>query len=529
MTHNANTALACDDGTLGQLITTAVARYPERVAFIQDDRCLSYRELGDRISQAVQLFRTLGLQRHDTIAQLSGNRPEVFIVVAAAYVYGLRSVTLHPAAGLADHRHVLNDCCATLFIGESDYAERVDALHAQCRKVQHWWSHDAMEGKSPGTACFWATASTFPAQTLRSCTQSSDVLRLAYTGGTTGRPKGVKLSDRALMSNTLGWLAGLALTDGVRYLCPAPISHGAGSLIFPTLMRGGTVILQRGFDPAKFAAAVRTHEAQLTWLVPTMLYGLLDYLRVSPQSWPSLQTLVYSAAPATPERIREALARIGPVLHQSYGQTEAPNTILMLDRADHVRADTRQLSAAGRPYPNLSIALLNEEDHEVKVDEVGEICVKGSLVMDGYLNHDEQTAQTMRSGWLHTGDLARRDSDGLYYIVGRKKDLIISGGFNVYPREVEDVLTLHPDVVTAAVFGLPDLKWGEAVTAAVVLRPHASASAAELIHFVRERKGAICAPKNLVFIDGLPLTALGKPDKKALVEQFSIVAKKESP
>ncbi|MDR1968111.1 MAG: AMP-binding protein [Burkholderiaceae bacterium] len=509
---------ARDNGTLGQWLVQAIERFADRVAFIQDQRRVTYRELGASISQAIQYFDALGLKRGDTVAQLCGNRPEVFVIVAAAYIHGLRSVTLHPAAGLKDHIHVLTDAEAKCFIGETAYGERAAALRAHGPQVAHWRSHD------PGTPewpCLGAEAQAFTPQALYANTRPEEVMRLSYTGGTTGRSKGVQLSDRAVLTNTLLWLSGMGLPEGVRYLCPAPISHGAGSLVVATLVRGGTVILQRGFDAARFVAGAQTHQAQLTWLVPTMLYGLLDHLRAHPQQrMPSLQWLVYSAAPAAPERLREALQRLGPVLYQSYGQTEAPNTILMLDRADHAAASLKRLSAAGRPYPGLTVALLDEQEREVGAGEIGEICVQGPLLMSGYLNQPEQSAETLRNGWLHTGDLGRRDSDGLYYIVGRKKDMIISGGFNVYPREVEDTLAQHPAVSAAAVFGVPHPKWGEAVTAAVVLRAPAQASAAELIDFVRQHKGPVCAPKTVHFIDAIPLTAIGKPDKKTLADRF---------
>jgi fatty-acyl-CoA synthase len=510
---------ARDNGTLGQWLVNSIERFAGRAAFVQGERRVTYRELGESISRAIQCFDALGLKRGDTVAQLSGNRPEVFVIVAAAYIHGLRSVTLHPTAGLGDHIHVLDDSQAKFFVSETAYGERAAALREHCPHVAHWRSHDQ---DTPGLPCFSAEARAFAPQALNARTQPEDVMRLSYTGGTTGRSKGVQLSDRAVLTNTLLWLSGLGLPEGVRYLCPAPISHGAGSLVVATLVRGGTVILQRGFDAARFVADAQAHQADMTWLVPTMLYGLLDHLREHPaQQMPSLQWLVYSAAPAAPERLREALQRLGPVLHQSYGQTEAPNTILMLDRADHARADFKRLSAAGRPYPGLTIALLDDDDREVGIGEVGEICVQGTLLMSGYLHQPEQTAEAMRNGWLHTGDLGRRESDGLYYIVGRKKDMIISGGFNVYPREVEDTLTQHPAVSAAAVFGVPHPKWGEAVTAAVVLHAAKQAAAADLIDFVRQHKGPVCAPKTLVFIDAIPLTALGKPDKKALVKHFS--------
>ncbi|HEV2570420.1 MAG TPA: AMP-binding protein [Beijerinckiaceae bacterium] len=510
--HTMNWGTIRSAGTLGELIVNSIERYPGRTAFIQDERSITYRALGAQIAQAIGLFRQRGLQPGDAVAQLSGNRPEVFTIIAAAYIFGLRSVTLHATAGLSDHVHVLADCSPKLFVGEKYHAERLSDLRAQSPQIPHWYSHDDNDAV-PG---FWQEASQCAIEPLTARTSCEDIIRLAYTGGTTGRAKGVMLSDRALMTNTMAWLAGIPLPDGVRYLCPAPISHGAGSLMFPTLARGGCAILLRGFNVENFVDAAQKYQAELTWLVPTMIYDLLDKAKHRARDLASLRALVYSGAPAAPARLREALDMLGPVLIQSYGQTEAPNTVLMLNQSDHISGDDKRLSSAGRPYPGAQVALLGDDGQPVAAGEAGEICVRGPLVMSGYWQQPEQTAETLKGDWLHTGDVGYRDSEGYYFIVDRKKDMIISGGFNVYPREIEDVLTQHPDVAAAAVYGIPDPKWGEAVTACVRLHAGAKVSTADLIALVRQHKGPVHAPKSLAFVDQIPLTPLGKPDKRAL-------------
>jgi fatty-acyl-CoA synthase len=251
-----------------------------------------------------------------------------------------------------------------------------------------------------------------------------------------------------------------------------------------------------------------------------MIYTLLDHARTRTIDFSHLHCLTYGAAPMTPARIREAMNVFGPVLVQGYGQTEAPNTLLTLTREDHLSPDDRRLASAGRPYPGITLAVLDAEDQPVRQGEVGEICVRGSLVMSGYWKQPEQTAEALRNGWLHTGDMAWQDEEGYFYIVDRKKDMIISGGFNVYPKEIENVIASHDAVAAVAVIGVPDPKWGEAVKAVVVLRPDASVDAAQLIALVRERKGPVAAPKSVDFVEGLPLTALGKPDKKALRARY---------
>jgi fatty-acyl-CoA synthase len=208
------------------------------------------------------------------------------------------------------------------------------------------------------------------------------------------------------------------------------------------------------------------------------------------------------------------------VLMQSYGQSECPSNITVLTQDDHMRPEPDILTSAGKPYPNVTVRLLNDEDKPVNRGEVGEICIRSPLVMDGYWKQPELTAETMRNGWLHTGDMAYQDPKGYFHLVDRKKDMIISGGFNVYPKEVENLLTTHPAVAAAAVIGVPDDKWGEAVKAVVVLRPGREVDAETLKSLVRESKGAVNTPKSVDFVDALPLTVLGKPDKKALRDRY---------
>ncbi|GAA0504357.1 AMP-binding protein [Pigmentiphaga daeguensis] len=499
---------------LGDLILAALRRWPDRLALVDETHRLSYGELEQRIATALGIFGRLGLRPGDTVAQLSGNRNEMFCIMAAAYIGGFRSVTLHPVAGANDHAAILDDCRPALVVGESPYAERLAWLKERCVRVGHWRSHDTGDGLPP----FWQEAhAAEPAAQVRG--EPEDIIRLAYTGGTTGKPKGVMLSNRAMAANARLWLEGLEWPDGVRCLCSAPISHGAGSLIYPTLARGGTVYLQRGFSAERWLATVQAEGINTTFIVPTMIYALLDHPATRGADLSSLRALVYGAAPISPPRIREALSVFGPVLVQTYGQTEAPNTILILDQAAHAAADEARLASAGRPFPGLDVRLLDDLNQPAAAGQIGEICVRGPLLMSGYHNAADETAATLRDGWLHTGDLARQDDDGYFYLVDRRKDLIISGGFNIYPREIEDVLATHPEVHASAVIGIPDAKWGEAVKAIVVRRGE-RIQPQELIDYIRARKGSVHAPKSVDFVDALPLTGLGKPDKRALRQRY---------
>lgn len=506
---------AIQGGTVADLLLTALARYPDRTAFANDEATLSYRQLGEQISRIAQHLDHLGLKPGGAVAQLGVNRFEVFAIVSAAYLRGLRSVTLHAQGSEADHAFILNDCGAQVVVVDADHGARGQALQRLCPQVRVWHALGDIAGFEPLLPAL-AAYTPQAVQDMRPCGDGETVVRIAYTGGTTGQPKGVMLSNRALATNAVIDLAAKDFPADMRYLCVAPISHGGGSLVLPTLMRGGCVTLVRGFSVDRVIVAIQRHACNVSWLVPTMLYALLDSGRAHEVDWSRFHTLVYSAAPASPTRLQQALALMGPVLLQSYGQTEAPNSVLILGRQDHVGLDAAQLAAAGRPSPLMRVSLQDDSGQEVPDGERGEICVRGPLVMSGYLNRPEETAAALAGGWLHTGDIAYKAADGLYHIVDRKKDVIISGGFNVYPKEIEDALCSHPAVAAAAVIGAPHDKWGEMVTAYVQLKPGSAVAEQALVALVREAKGAVATPKRLEFVDALPLTALGKIDKKAL-------------
>jgi len=280
----------------------------------------------------------------------------------------------------------------------------------------------------------------------------------------------------------------------------------------------------RGFTPAGFLQAVERDRITSTIVVPTMLVVLLESPLLGTSDLSSLRTIVYGAAPITSSTLRRALSAFGPILIQSYGQTEVFAQISVLGKADHVAAAANPalLTSAGRAVAIADVRIGDDDCHEVPDGELGEILVRGPHSFLGYLNKPAETEAVMTGGWLHTGDIGRRDHDGFLHITDRKKDLIISGGFNVYPREVEDVLDTHPLVRECCVVGLPDEKWGERVTAVLVVdagtdRP---ALAQELIALVRERKASVYAPKSVHFVDAMPLTSVGKYDKNALVHRF---------
>jgi fatty-acyl-CoA synthase len=309
-----------------------------------------------------------------------------------------------------------------------------------------------------------------------------------------------------------------------RVLSCAPLSHAGAAMTLPTLLKGGTLLVLPQFEPVAVMDAIQRHRINCTMMVPTMIYALLDHPRFGDFDLSSLETVFYGASAISPARLKEAIERIGPVFFQFYGQAECPQTITVLRKAEHDPDDPLRLASCGRPVPWLDVELLDDRGDPVPDGEPGEICVRGPLVMDGYRDNPELNAEVFRHGWLHTGDIAVRDPGGFLRIVDRKKDMIVTGGFNVYPREVEDVLTTHPDVSAAAVIGVPDERWGEAVTAYIVPRSGRSPDPEALKTLVRDHKGRFQTPKTIHFIEQLPLTAVGKPDKKALRARHNAAA-----
>ena len=499
--------------TLGELVLRSVKRYRDRVAFVFDDREITYREMGDRISQIMLAMKEAGLARGAGLCLLSSTRPETFYVRIAANLLGVRFTALHPMGSASDQAYILADSQAYALIVDETFT-------GQGRKITEALSHPVNVyglGSDALGADLLAAALRHEPVSLWCEAVPSDLSGLVYTGGTTGRSKGVMHTHRSTVANILMCLAEWEWPKEVRLLVMTPLSHAAGALVVPVLVRGGAIYLQDGFEPEAMLRCVAENRITVTFLVPTMIYVLLDHPGLRDADVSSLELVIYGASPMSPTRLLEALDIFGPVFMQLYAQSEAPMTVTTLNTWDHV---PDRLASCGQPMVGVHVKLLDDDDQEVPTGEVGEICVRGPLVMEGYWNKPEETAAALRGDWLHTGDMAYQDEDGFYYIVDRKKDMIISGGFNVFPKEIEDVLTAHPSVADAAVISVPDDKWGEAVKAVVILRPGMEASEMELIAAVRDAKGAVYSPKSIDFSDSLPVTRLGKPDKKALRARY---------
>jgi len=477
---------------LATWLVRAAARRPEAVAIFHGERPWStWRQLAERAARVAGGLRERGVRPGDRVAFSMANRPEYLLGLYGTWWAGAAAVPinakLHPRelAYIVEHsgaRLVIDDPAQVLAL------ERGDALASQ--------------------------------------PLASDALAwLFYTSGTTGRPKGAMLSHRNLAQMTLGYLADVdAVNPGDALLHAAPLSHGSGLYNFTHLVRGAAQVVPEsgGFDAAEVAGLLRAHANVSFFAAPTIVKRLADAV-AGPEDVPGLKTLVYGGGPMYLADLQHALARLGPRLAQIYGQGETPMTITVLDKAAH--RDTghprhlARLASVGVANSVVEIALRDAAGRDMPAGEIGEVCVRGAVVMSGYWHDPEATARALRDGWLWTGDLGALDEDGFLTLKDRSKDLIVSGGSNIYPREVEEVLLLHPSVAEASVVGAPDPEWGERVVAFVVARgtapPEADLDRLCLEHIARFKR-----PKEYRFVDALPKNHYGKVLKTELRDRL---------
>jgi fatty-acyl-CoA synthase len=514
----------------GHLMVAALKRHRDRPVLHLGDVTLTGGQLADRMSQYVQAFEALGAGTGVAGALLAPNRPEVLFILGAGQAQGFQRTSLHPLGSAEDHAYVINDAGITVLVVDPYFADRAVELVERCPGLTKVLTIGPVPESlsSVGTDLIEAAAG-FEAQPLAARTLPPDhIVSISYTGGTTGKPKGVIGTAQAMNTMSQIQLAEWEWPESPQFLMCTPLSHAGAAFFVPVVLKGGTLFVLGRFDPAEVLAAIEKHRIDSLMVVPTMLYALLDHPDSRTRDLSSLETVYYGASAINPVRLAEAIERFGPIFAQYYGQSEAPMAISYMAKGDHVDDNGKpvepRLTACGRPTAFVRTALLDEAGEPVAQGEPGEICVAGPLLASGYWKLPEVTAETFRDGWLHTGDVAREDEDGFWHIVDRTKDMIVTGGFNIFPREVEDVVAEHPAVAQVAVIGTPHEKFGEAVTALVVLRDGSTldeATVADIQQLVKDRKGSVHVPKEVITIESIPLTGLGKPDKKALRAQFA--------
>ena len=495
---------------------------PDAPCLTTDGRSGSYAEVRELSFRIAAALARRGVEPGDTVAILSANDPTAFTCVFGISRAGAVWCPINPRNEAAENRELLElfECGTLIF--QASFAPLVAQLSGLTTLV-------CLDGVVEG-ALVWdefldgATDGPLPGDGSLDRPSADDLAMIVGTGGTTGRPKGVMLTGANLEAMTAITLMSYPFEGRPTYLALAPLTHAAGVLCFPVLALGGEIVVMRTPDVGMFLTLVRDHRVTHTFLPPTLIYLVLDHPGLSSADLSSLQCFWYGAAPMSATRLAEALIRIGPVMGQLFGQTEAPMMISTLAPRDHFHPDgsvaTERLSSAGRPSPLVTVAVMAEDGALLRRGERGEIVVRGSLVMRGYHRDPGATAAASAHGWHHTGDIGYLDEDNYLFIVDRAKDMVITGGFNVYSTEVEQAVMAHPAVRDCAVIGLPDEKWGERVTAVVALRPGRELDAVELIAFVKQRIGSVKAPKQVEIWPDLPRSKVGKVLKNEIKQRF---------
>ncbi|SCX44719.1 Acyl-CoA synthetase (AMP-forming)/AMP-acid ligase II [Klenkia marina] len=464
------------------------------------------QEVSHRVARA--LVRS-GVRPGQSVAVLSANDPVAFACVFGIARAGAVWAPVNPRNQAAENRELLDLFGCTALLYQAAFAPLVAQIRDQLPALTTLVCLDAEDTGAPSLAQWLdgVPADPFEVEPV------DDVVMVVGTGGTTGRPKGVLLTSRSIETMSAITLMSYPFEGRPVYLALAPLTHAAGVLCFPVMALGGQVVVLPKPSLDDFLDAVPRHRVTHTFLPPTLVYMLLDHPRSAVTDLGSLQCFWYGAAPMSVARLTEALERGWPMA-QLFGQSEAPMMISTMSPADHRRPDgsvaVEHLSSAGRPSPLVTVAIMADDGTLLPTGERGEIVARSSLVMAGYLGDPAATAAASAHGWHHTGDIGYLDAENWLYVVDRAKDMIITGGFNVYSAEVENALTAHPDVADAAVVGVPDEKWGERVVAVVQARPGAQLDAAAVTAFVKERIGSVKAPKELHVWPDLPRSTVGK-------------------
>ncbi|WP_205631325.1 class I adenylate-forming enzyme family protein [Brevibacterium linens] len=502
---------------------------PNGLAFVTDDESWTYDEAGRMVNRLANAMAERGIAKDSVVAVLSPNSPTAWFCVLATWRLGATWVPLNPDYPSDDMAELLNRFDVDMLIYSPLLGDRVEELRERNTSV----SALSALGEGAADGNLLARAAEQSDEHQAADVDSDDVAVISPTGGTTGLPKGVMITHRNISIMVAHQM--LALEYGPHEkqvnLVAAPMTHSAGFVTLQATARGGTVVIIPRATADGVLSAVKKYSVTETFLPPTVIYRLLDKLQSQPRTDYTLRHLIYGAAPMSTEKLRQGIDMLGPVFVEVYGQMEAVAAIALMRPDEHLGengqpADDYRLSSCGRPCPLIEVTIRDPENlEELATGETGEVCVRGDLVMKGYYKDPEKTAQTIVNGWLRTGDLGHCDQEGYLHITDRLKDLIISGGFNVYPSEVEQAIWGHPAVMDCAVIGVPHDDWGEQVCAFVELNVGAEATEEELRKYCRERLGPVRTPKEFN-IEVLPRSANGKVLKKVLRERRILGARR---
>ena len=495
---------------------------PERACFVEGERRTSYRDVKALTERVARKLQGLGIARDRKVGVLSINSSDAFSCVLGALRAGAVWVPLNPRSAPTEQAFVLDAFDVEVLVFHSLFAPVIDALRPKLSRIRAFVCVDREHGDIPSLPSWLEGVAAGP---VPRDTSPDSLALIAGTGGTTGVPKGVMLSHRNMLAFSAAFMSLTPADTPPVHLVIAPMTHAAGALCFPALGRGGTNVIMSKPDPQAILAAMARHRVTDLFLPPTLIYALLAQPNVRDFDYSALRYFVYGAAPMSTTKLREAIEVFGPVMTQMFGQTEAPMIITFMTPREHLGADGKpagdeRLTSCGRATPFVDVAVMGEDGSLLPDGQAGELVVRGDLVMGGYYKNEAATAEASRNGWHRTGDVGLRDADGWFHIVDRKKDMIISGGFNIFSAEVEQAMLAHPAILDCAAIGVPDDKWGEAVKAVVQLKPGASTDETALIEHAKALLGSVKAPKTVEIWPDLPRSTVGKVLKKDIRARY---------
>ena len=508
--------------TLNHLFYNALKHHGENPALRFQDQELTYKQLlqaGNRVAHAL---RKSGVEPNTPVALLMSNCLEFIISDMGLNLAGGTKIPLNDMLGEKEIKYILQDSEAKVAIVGANFLKIISKIKEDLPKLETIIAVIDDEVCPQGIISWNSFQANEPDHDFHVKVYPEDRALIAYTGGTTGLPKGVVHSQENIAVNLFSHTIEMELGGAERILLMSPLPHSAGMVMQAGILKGALHFIEKGFDPQLVLNRVEQDKITFTFMVPTMIYRVMDQMEERDYDFSSLQTILYGAAPITESRLKQGLQLFGPVFTQLYGQTEAPNFICRLKKSDHLLTGdkTKRLRSCGQPALMSQVKIVDENGTEVPVGVEGEIVAKTPYNMIEYHMQSEKTAETLKNGWLHTGDVGMKDEDGYIYLFDRKKDMIISGGMNVYTSEVENVIQRHPAVAQVAVIGVPHPDWGEAVMAVIVPKPDMNQNEASILELCNQELSKYKRPKEIRFVAALPLTPYGKIDKKELRRPF---------
>ena len=511
--------------SVGDALKKALENNKRRIAFEVGGVEYTYGSVHETVNRMANGLLNLGLERGDRVVIMTTNRIEYVYVDLAVAMAGLVKVPLNIMLNNKDIDYALKDSGARAVVLDEVFVKKTNLFFKDYDFIDHIICvPEPTRTLMPGVIDINKLINKSPSMHPETEAAPEDLLAIMYTGGTTGEPKGVMHTHKSCLSIYYSLIVDQHIQEDEVLLLATPLPHATGFFIPTCLFKGAKAIITDGFKADEFFQLVEEKGITFTFTVPTIIYALIDCPEREKRDFSSLRTVLYGGAPILPRRLEEAIELMGPIFQQGYAQMEVACCGTIFTHKQHVEViesgDKNKLQSCGHPVMIAQISIVDEGGKEVPTGEVGEIIIRGPHMMAGYWQKEEETGKTIVDGWLHTGDLGSVDEDGFIYVRDRKKDMIITGGLNVYSMEVENVLSRHPEVAEVIVLGVPDPKWGEQVLSIIVKKEGSSITEKNLIQYSKENLSTYKVPKRIVFSEAIPKTSYGKYDKKKVRAEY---------